>query len=134
MASRRRLLSALTFWCVLLAWAIWITREPKHAIAFGFGGGWLFTLFATLLQDLGRRRFQPPIEQRAIRSIVALQVLAGGITAAGWWASWFCEPVTYVLARLGFYTLLAAPLVLAWLSGFVHGIPNFERHPDAQPD
>ena len=130
----RRLLSALTFWGVLLAWAIWITREPKHAQAFGFLGGWLLTVIAAALQDHGRRRFQPPIEQRSMWSIGALQLIAGGITVAGWWAVWFCEPISHLLFGLGFYTLLAAPLVIAWLSGFVHGIPNFERHRDAQPD
>lgn len=126
---RRRLVSALTFWAVLLAWAIWITREPKHAEAFGFAGGWLWTVFATLLQDLGRRRFQPPLERRSIPTLVALQLAAGGITVAGWWAAWFCEPISRLFFHLGFYTLLAAPLVVAWLSGFVYGIPNFELHP-----
>lgn len=81
---RRRLVSALTFWAVLLAWAIWITREPKHTEAFGFAGGCLWTVFATLLQDLGRRRFQPPLERRSIPTLVALQLAAGGITVAGW--------------------------------------------------
>jgi len=119
---------------VLLIWAIWITREPKHAEAFGFAGGWLWTVFATLLQDLGRRRFQPPLEQRSILTIVALQVVAGGITVAGWWAAWFYEPISHLLGGIGFYALLAAPLVLGWLSGFVHGIPNFVLHPDSQPD
>jgi len=130
----RRLLAALTYWSVLLAWAIWITREPKHAEAFGFAGGWLFTVFAALLQDLGRRRFQPPIEQRSIWSIGALQLIAGGITVAGWWAAWFYAPISHLLGDLGFYNLLAAPLALGWLSGLVYGIPNFERQPDSQPD
>jgi hypothetical protein len=65
----RRLLSGLTFRGVLLAWAIWITRERNHAIAFGFLGGWLLTVFAAVLQEFGRRRFLPPLEQRSIWSV-----------------------------------------------------------------
>lgn len=84
--------------------------------------------------NLGRRRFQPPFDQRSIYTILALQVIAGGITVAGWLVAWFYEPISHVLGGLGFYTLLAAPLVVAWLSGFVYGIPNFERHPDSQRD
>jgi len=35
--------------------------------------------------------------------------------------AWFYKPISHALGALGFYTLLAAPLVVAWLSGFTHG-------------
>jgi hypothetical protein len=130
----RRIASSLLFWAALVGWAIWITRDRDHAIAFGFEGGWMWTVIATLLQDLGRRRYQPPLEKRSILSVVALLLLASGITIAVWWPSWFYEPISYLLGKLGFFSLLAVPLIVAWLSGFVYGIPDFERHPASQPD
>jgi NAD(P)-dependent dehydrogenase (short-subunit alcohol dehydrogenase family) len=78
----RRITSALLFWAVLVGWAIWITRDRDHAIAFGFAGGWMWTAIATLLQDLGRRRCRigrPEDIAQAVLSIMTNGYMTGSV-------------------------------------------------------
>jgi len=128
----RQFLAALVYWIVLLLGALWVTRDSSAAIGFGFLGGWTWTVFATLLQALGRARFEPPLEERSVLAIMGLQLLAAGLTALGWWLAWFNQSLSEVLAELGFFALVGAPLVLALLSGLVYAIPRFELRPDWQ--